>query len=385
MMNSVRARPKSSTLDVYTGKAVIITFCIQLIICLLSGIAYSWWESVNHDVVIKYMKERNRPFLFSVVVRMGNWILIFGNFVPISLMLTLETVKFFQGALISIDQGMVSFNGIECKVQSSNLNEELGQIDYVFSDKTGTLTCNEMRFKYLIVGKEVYGKRRGYDGDMLFVKNVDFEDPKVWQSRDSQFATDECKKLKTAILSLGLCHNVVLEHNGDYNASSPDELAFVYFAKLVGCEFKGIDEDNFIILNEFGKEMKYKLLDSFEFNSDRKRMSVIMQNDKGQIVMYCKGADSIMMPRFLQSEAVNLKNTTVHVDEFASVGLRTLLFGMKHMSKDEYDQFKAEYEVAIYFTLGSQEQSRKQRPSHGGSRGQMGKRPHVDWSHCHRG
>lgn len=347
MMNSVRARPKKSTLDVYTGKAVVTTFCILIAICFLSGIVYSSWESSNSMIVAKYIKASSHPWLYNMFVRMGNWILIFGNFVPISLMLTLETVKFFQGTLISIDKGMISYNGIECRVQSSNLNEELGQIDYVFSDKTGTLTCNEMRFKYLIVGKEVYGKQRGYEGEMPFVKNVDFEDPKVWISRNSQFASDDCQKLREGILSLGLCHNVVLENNGDYNASSPDELAFVSFAKLVGCEFKGMDDDNNIILNQFGTDIKYKALDTFEFNSDRKRMSMIMQNQEGQIIMYCKGADSIMMPRFLNDEADQLKDTTEHLDEFASVGLRTLLFGMKTFTREEYDRFKAEYDVNI--------------------------------------
>lgn len=43
------------------------------------------------------------------------------------------------------------------KVQTSNLNEQLGQVDYVFSDKTGTLTCNIMEFKKLCVGKYSYG------------------------------------------------------------------------------------------------------------------------------------------------------------------------------------------------------------------------------------
>ena len=348
MLNSVRARPKKSTLDVYTGQAVLTTFYILICICLVAGVVYSTWESLNHPVLTKYMLEKSRNWFVNLLIRMGNWILIFGNFVPISLMLTLETVKFLQGGLISIDKGMVSYHGIDCRVQSSNLNEELGQIDYVFSDKTGTLTCNEMRFKYLVVGSEVYGKRRGYDGDVPFVKNVDFEDPKVWHSRDSQFATDDCRNLKEAIITLGLCHSVQLEHNGDYNASSPDELAFVYFSKLVGCEFKGIDQDNFIVLNEFGEEQKYKLLDTFEFNSDRKRMTVIMQSHDGRITMYCKGADSIMEKRFQKDDAALFAATTAHIDDFASIGLRTLLFGAKSLTKDEYDAFKQEYDVGLF-------------------------------------
>ena len=347
MLNSVRARPKKSTLEIDTGKRVITTFVILIMICLGSGLDYAFWESNNEKMINSYITKDNRSFFINVVVRMGNWILIFGNFVPISLMLTLETVKFFQGTLMSIDKGLIATNGIECKVQSSNLNEELGQIDYVFSDKTGTLTCNEMRFKYLIIGEEVYGKRRGYDGEMPYVQNVDFEDPKVWHIKNNNFSTDDCQRLKEALILLGLCHSVVLEQNGDYNASSPDELAFVYFAKLVGCEYKGMDEDNFIVLQEFNETKKYKLLDLFEFNSDRKRMSAIVEDQNGKITMYCKGADSIMIPRYHEERKHKYHETIQHLEDFAAIGLRTLLLGAKSLTRDEYDQFKKEYDVEI--------------------------------------
>jgi phospholipid-transporting ATPase len=345
MLNSVKARPKKSTLEVDTGHRVITTFAILVTICLISGIVYGIWESSNREIINTYISSEKRGTLTNVIMRVGNWILIFGNFVPISLMLTLETVKFFQGFLMSIDKGLIASNGIDCKVQSSNLNEELGQIDYVFSDKTGTLTCNEMRFKYLIIGDEVYGKRRGYEGEIPYVKNVDFEDPKVWHIKDQKFATDQCKRLKDAIMMLGLCHSVVVEKNGDYNASSPDELAFVYFSKLVGCEYKGMDEDNFIILHVFDEIKKYKLLDMFEFDSDRKRMSVIVQDEEGKITLFCKGADSIMIPRYHEEKKNQFKETIEHLEEFAAIGLRTLLLGAKEMSKSEYENFKADYDV----------------------------------------
>lgn len=346
MMNSIKARPKMSTLERNTGYAVVVTFLILFGICFLCGLVYSLWANSHSLQINMYISSKEQNFFHNFFMRMGNWLLIFSNFVPISLMLTLETVKFFQGGLMGIDQGLVSSAGTECKVQSSNLNEELGQVDYVFSDKTGTLTCNEMRFKYLIVGKEVYGRRRGYNGSIPFVKNVDFEDPKVWESAKTNFASPTCQRLKTAILTLGLCHTVVLEQNGDYNASSPDELAFVNFAKLVGCEYKGMDEDNFLILEEFGQIYKYKLLQVFEFNSDRKRMSAIIQDQNGKITLFCKGADSIMIPRYHSEKKHQFDSLMQTVEEFAAVGLRTLLLGAKDLSQEQYNQFKNEYDAA---------------------------------------
>ena len=345
MINSVKARPKKSTLDNDTGKSVITTFCIQVLICLASSLAYSSWESMESTVVHAYIMKEERSFMLNVIIRMGNWILVFGNFVPISLLLTLETVKFFQGFLIGIDKGLVSFNGFDCKVQSSSLNEELGQVDFVFSDKTGTLTCNEMRFKYLIVGDEVYGKRTGYSGDVPEVKNVDFSDPKVWQISKDGFQTEKCKKLKHAITLLGLCHSVVLEQTGEYNGSSPDELAFVYFAKLVGFEFKGMDETGHVAVKQFEDKHKYKLLDIFEFNSDRKRMSVIVEDESGKISMMTKGADNIMIPRYHEDKKEKFDDLVRHLDEFAAMGLRTLMLGQKELSREEYNQFKQEYDV----------------------------------------
>jgi len=89
---------------------------------------------------------------------MGSWILIFTNLVPISLLVSLEMVKYFQAIFMSNDKYMYDEDQeMQMRAQSSNLNEELGQVKYVFSDKTGTLTCNIMEFKKFSAGNKRYG------------------------------------------------------------------------------------------------------------------------------------------------------------------------------------------------------------------------------------
>ena len=106
--------------------------------------------------------------------------------------------------------------------------------------------------------------------------------------------------MERVLIFLGVCHTIVIDgRKGTYNAASPDELALVNAAKQFGYEFKGIDKDDCLLLEIKGNSQiqKYQLLNVCEFNSTRKRMSVIVKDPKGQIVLMCKGADSVIMER----------------------------------------------------------------------------------------
>jgi len=82
-----------------------------------------------------------------------------------------------------------------------------------------------------------------------------------------------------------------------YNASSPDELALVNGARHLGFAFLNRDDEGNMVCEAWGEEIRYKLLNVIEFDSTRKRMSVIVRTPDGRILVICKGADSIIEKR----------------------------------------------------------------------------------------
>jgi phospholipid-transporting ATPase len=228
------------------------------------------------------------------------------------------------------------------------LNEELGQVEYVFSDKTGTLTCNVMEFKKFSAGTKSYGT--GQKPTAPQESNVCFHDPAVLQDlKDARSASHEA--LHRAMIFLACCHTIVIdERKGTYNAASPDELALVNAAKQFGYEFKGVDDAGNLLIYDMieDKTLKYRLMNICEFDSTRKRMSVIVKDPQGRLILMCKGADSVILERLSQAsrEGEVLSKTQEYVDLYAEEGLRTLFLAEKIIDEATYEEWNAEAEAA---------------------------------------
>ncbi len=132
-----------------------------------------------------------------------------------------------------------------------------------------------------------------------------------------------------------------------YNASSPDELALVNGMRHLGFSFKERDQEDNIVIEHLrtNQVSLYKLLNVFEFNSDRKRMSVVVRTPDNKIMLVCKGADSIINKRLIPGQETAVA-TNKQLEKYAEVGLRTLLISYKYVEEEVYMQWCQQYKIA---------------------------------------
>ncbi|XP_029581359.1 phospholipid-transporting ATPase IA isoform X3 [Salmo trutta] len=333
MQNSTRPPLKLSNVERITNFQILLLFGCLLAISLVCSIGQTIWK-YQYGNAAWYM-DLNSPDggAANFGLNFLTFIILFNNLIPISLLVTLEVIKFTQAFFINWDTDMLyEPTNTPAVARTSNLNEELGQVKYIFSDKTGTLTCNVMQFKKCTVAGVAYGHSTQSS------EEAGFNDPSLLENLQSNHPT--APVILDFMTMLAICHTAVPERTDDtivYQAASPDEGALVRAAANLGFVFSGRTPDS-VIIQALGAEEKYELLHVLEFTSTRKRMSVIMRTPSGKIRLYCKGADTVVYDRLADSSRYK-EITLKHLEQFATEGLRTLCFAVTEISESSYQQW----------------------------------------------
>lgn len=341
LMRNATATPiKKTAVERMVNKQILMLGAILIALSLVSTAG---------DLVIRATASTVRSYLFygyfniarQLFMDIGTYWILYSNLVPISLFVTIEIVKYYQAYLIDSDLDMYhEKTDTPANCRTSSLVEELGQVEYIFSDKTGTLTCNQMDFRQCSIGGIQYADEVPEDRKVINQggMEVGIHDFKRLEKNKKSHETAETIHHFLALLST--CHTVIPEKNDEkpgkikYQAASPDEGALVEGAVTLGYQFTTRKPRAVGIVVE-GVEYEYALLAVCEFNSTRKRMSTIFRCPDGKIRCYTKGADTVIIERLAKGNTI-VESTMQHLEEYAAEGLRTLCLAMREVPEQEF-------------------------------------------------
>jgi phospholipid-translocating ATPase len=334
-MNSSRPKMKVGALDLELNRLSKFLFFFMLLSAFIIT-ALKGFRSNIKQTIITYFR----------------FVVLLCSIIPISLRVNLDLSKAMNSRSISQDENIPG-----TIVRNSTIPEELGRINYIFSDKTGTLTKNEMIFKQLSLEVDQFTHENldnlrqilqhecsKADAPLLDVYKTQTDDggnKRIRRNRD--------KVIRDAVSAMTLCNNVTptYDDNGEitYQASSPDEVALVKTAEGLNMRLISRTDKHVQIRNAVDTIEDYEVLAIFPFSSETKRMGILLRNMiHGHIIFYLKGAENVML-KYVKDEYTGFIKE--NAENIASIGLRTLVLTQKLVPNDFYETWKEEYNEAL--------------------------------------
>lgn len=369
MMSASATKGKTSLLESMASEEIRKIIGVLACVCVVGATGQAIWNDVNKVDQIPYLQWTPNPG--------GNWFVAFfyffllhATFIPVSLYVSMTVVRFFQAWFMNMDLDMYyDTTDTPSAVRTMTLNEELGQVSHIFSDKTGTLTCNIMDFRKFSVNGASYGlgiteigkaawKLQGkevpadvLEGERLAqthaVDHVSFYDPAF--ERDMQHEKQRIN-IERFLRIIALCHDSIPENVGGeikISASNPDDDALVCAASYLGFQFMDRQEKVALLKNKStGVVEGHTVLETISFSSRRKRLSVFVKDEQGKYWLYMKGADTVMWDRFLPGQAALIAKTAEHLDRYGEEGLRCLVVGYVELGKEKFEKWHDAYLTA---------------------------------------
>ncbi|CAF2490271.1 unnamed protein product [Rotaria sp. Silwood2] len=329
---------KHALIERYINRDVLFSSLILTSLCLISaGLSIRWDRSYGDywmfvPFIVDNPFENVAGHFFTNALR---FVILFQVMVPIALYVSLDLVRVLQMYTIGRDKYMKYEHPISCR--TFTINEDLGQIGYVFSDKTGTLTQNKLVFKAMSIGGVKYSDR-------------------------SELPSENCELIQRFLTVLAICNTSFIVHEHQelmhridyqpkYEGDNADDLVLCQTASNFGVRMISRSAQNIIVryinsTNTEKQDIDYEILCLLPFDSTRKRMSIIVRlND--QIFLFIKGAETSIWPHLSSFNETDMKTIIEqHSLNFAEQGYRSLLVAYKQLTLREYEDWFERYQHA---------------------------------------
>lgn len=387
-MNQQKVPSKFSTVERHLNQLIILVLSVKLILVVV-GVVYGGIFVTENDNLFYAGINGTDYGALQVLKDFVSYLILYNKIVPISLWVTLELAKIGQAKFMEWDIHMaipkenskkksntattenvnnnnslvpvekdsessfslnnllntlIGFDMNPMKVKTSSLNEDLGRIQHIFSDKTGTLTENVMKFHTCSINGTIYSDPTGEGVLAAALKNPNTSSIDVESIRNFLQLLLLCNTVVPEVLDEDASNEKSSKIEIDrivYQAESPDEKALVEAAR----------DNQYILLQRshekytvsiLEEEYNFHILAVLPFSSARRRMSIIVEYPDGRIMLLCKGADIVILERLEKAEqSSKLKElTATHLKEFAQTGLRTLVCGQRELPKTEYETWR---------------------------------------------
>mmetsp|Transcript_9308 Transcript_9308/g.20283 ORF Transcript_9308/g.20283 Transcript_9308/m.20283 type:complete len:1212 (-) Transcript_9308:89-3724(-) len=369
---------KFGMIDKLINKLMLVIFVVFLLVVGLADVLLfqqqdtsAWWYFKFTSSTSGYKLPGGLAFYLTFAI-------LLSNMIPISMVLLTEILNKYMQERVNHDLLMYhEETDTPAQCRTASLSAEIGQITHFFSDKTGTLTRNEMRLVGVYIGTNMYGFQPT-KVDENGVEVEDFSESTGSKDRSNSDNTTSSEKLADIpqkvifkdmldlitskkhssrremaiefLVFLATCHTVIVDTNEEgietLNAESPDEEAFVEGASKLGVKLCNTDDGCTIVRLPDKSMRRYQVLAVNPFNSTRKRMSIVLCREDNSLVLFMKGADNKMFERVAKGQRASLKPLESQLKQYSWAGLRTLVMGKRELSEEEYLKWDVCYKEA---------------------------------------